>query len=238
MIELYKFQKDAVSELLNGKRIIYATMGAGKTAITLKWAEQELERTNKDKLLIITTASKSHTTDWQDEAKLFTTMEPKELEVVSWHMAKKWCSKKTYDEMSDWVVIFDELQRAKQGVSSLMGKAFLTLTKHCASWVGATGTPGDKWIDFYPYFQACGKVRNKTQFKREFCIEQRYPFPCILSYTHEPQLRDWWGEISYAPDTSDVMAQLPKERHKVISLPTPRGYKKVLKTSTTLDGEF
>ena len=238
MAELYPFQRDSVIQLLNGKRIIVATCGAGKTAITLKWAEQELKRTKKNKLLVITTASKSHTTDWQDEAKLFTTMQPKEFEVVSWHMAKKWCDNKSYREMSDWIVIFDELQRAKQGVSSLMGRSFLALARNCRSWVGATGTPGDRWIDFYPYFQATDRVRNKTHFKSDFCIEQRYPFPKILAYKNEDRLRKWWGEIAYTPDTSEVMAQLPSETHKVITLPTPKGYKKVLKTSTTLDGEF
>lgn len=238
MAELYPFQKESVRQLLGGKHIVYATMGAGKTAITLKWAEQTLARTGKNKLLVITTASKSHTTDWQDEAKLFTTMQPAEFEVVSWHMAKKWCNNKTTDEMSDYIVIFDELQRAKQGVSSLMGKAFLMLTKYTDTWVGATGTPGDNWLDFYPYFQATGKVRNKTHFKQQFCIEQRYPFPMILAYKDEATLRAWWSDISYTPDTSEVMAQLPKETHQVMTFPMPKGYKKVLKTSTTLDGEF
>lgn len=238
MLSLYPFQRDSVIQLLNGKRIIYATMGAGKTAITLKWAEQTMARTGKSKLLVITTASKAKTNDWQDEAERFTTMKPKKFEVVSWHMAKKWCADKTTDDICDWIVIFDELQRAKQGVSSLMGKAFLFITKNTDTWVGATGTPGDRWIDFYPYFQATNKVRNKTAFQREFCIMQRYPFPMILKYQNEPQLKKWWGDISYTPDTSEVMSQLPKERHQVMTFPAPRGYKKVLKTSTTLDGEF
>lgn len=236
MAELYPFQRQSVDQLCSGKRIIVATCGAGKTAITLTWAEQHPE---KDKLLVITTASKAHTTDWQDEAKIFTpSMKLKKFEVVSWHMAKKWCADKTPEEMAEYKIIFDEIQRAKQGVSSLMGKAFLMLTKYCDTWVGATGTPGDKWLDFHPYFVATDKVRNKTAFQREFCIMQRYPFPMILAYQNEKQLRTWWGEISYTPDTSTVMSQLPPETHKVITLPKPRGYDKVKKTSKTLDGEF
>ena len=238
MLDLYKFQRDSVIQLLNGKHAIIANCGAGKTAITLKWAEQEMARSHKHKLLVITTASKSHTTDWQDESKMFTNMKPSNFDVVSWHMARKWCNNKTPAEIGEWIVIFDEMQRAKQGVSSLMGKAFLFITSHTSTWVGATGTPGDKWIDFYPYFQAIGKVKNKTAFKNQFCIEQHQPFPMILAYKNEDQLREWWGEMSYTPDTSEVMAQLPKETHQVIALPTPKGYKKVLKTSTTLDGEF
>lgn len=238
MPDLYKFQKQSVVQLLSGKHIIYATMGAGKTAITLKWAEQEMIRTHKHKLLVITTASKAKTTDWQDEAKLFTNMRPSVFEVVSWHMAKKWTATKTYEEMNEYVVIFDELQRAKQGVSSLMGKAFLLITAHTDTWVGATGTPGDKWIDFYPYFTATGKVRNKTAFQRDFCYMQHHPYPMILAYQHEDTLREWWADISYTPDTSEVMAQLPSEMHKVMTFPKPKGYKKVMDTSTTLDGEF
>lgn len=235
MAELYPYQKDAVRKLLSGRHIIVAQCGAGKTAIALKWAEN----CPKKKLLVITTASKAHTTDWQDEAKVFApNMKLDSFEVVSWHMAKKWVNNKGYEEIGQYKVIFDEIQRAKQGVSSLMGKAFLTITRNTSDWIGATGTPGDKWIDFYAYFQATNRVRNKTMFKRQFCIEQRYPFPMILAYQNEPQLKSWWSEISYTPDTSEVMSQLPSETHQVISLPTPKGYKKVLKTSTTLDGEF
>lgn len=237
-LPLYKYQEQSVSQLLGGRHIIYATMGAGKTAITLKWAEQEMARTHKHRLLVITTASKAKTNDWQDEAKMFTNMHPSSFEVVSWHMAKKWCANKTPKEVAEYVVIFDELQRAKQGVSSLMGKAFLFITMNTGSWVGATGTPGDKWIDFYPYFVATGKVRNKTAFQREFCFMQRYPYPMILSYQNEERLKQWWAEISYTPDTSAVMSQLPAETHKVMTFPAPKGYKKVLNTSTTLDGEF
>ena len=197
-----------------------------------------MARSHKHKLLVITTASKSKTNDWQDESKLFTNMHPSEFDVVSWHMARKWTHDKTYEEIGEYVVIFDELQRAKQGVGSLMGQAFLLITGHTSTWVGATGTPGDAWIDFYPYFTATGKVKNKTAFKREFCVEQHYPFPKILSYVHQDTLKEWWKEISYTPDTSEVMAQLPKETHKVMPFPAPKGYKKVLKSSTTLDGEF
>lgn len=243
MAELYDFQKDAVDKLLHDKNIIVAQPGAGKTAICLKWAENRATsfKGEKLKLLVITTAQKSHTTDWQDEADIFAPeLKPKleSFEVLSWHMARKWCLARYTEEMEEYLVIFDELQKAKQGVSSLMGKSFLQLAKYCVDWVGATGTPGDCWLDFYPYFQATGKIRNKTQFLREFCIEQHYPFPKISAYIKEDTLRKWWSEISYTTDTATVMSQLPKERHQVITLPTPRGYKKVLRTNMTLDGEF
>lgn len=135
-------------------------------------------------------------------------------------------------------VLTHNCQKAKAGVSSQMGKAFLLITKYTDTWVGATGTPGDNWIDFYPYFQADKKIRNKTQFQREYCIMQRYPFPAIVKYINTDQLKQWWNGMTTAPDTATVMAQLPAETHQVLKFPAPKGYKKVLKTSTTLDGEF
>lgn len=236
---LYPFQQDAVKQLLGGKHIIIAQPGVGKTAVSLVWAEQAMRSSGKHNLLVITTAQKSHTTDFQDEAKIFApSMKPEKFEVVSWHMAKKWCDNKTPAEVADYVVIFDELQKSKQGVSSLMGKAFLFITKNTDTWAGFTGTPGDTWIDFHAYFVACGKVKHKTEFLRKFCYMQTYPFPKIVGYAHEDVLREWWAEISYTPDASVVMSQLPSETHQVMRMPAPRGYKKVLKTSTTLDGEF
>lgn len=241
MAELYEYQKDAVTQLLDGKHVLVATMGSGKTPISMVWADEVRKRTGKHKLVIWTTSSKAHTNDFQNEADNFAPeLRPnlESFEVVSWHMARKWCLAKTTEEMSEYIFVADELAKAKAGVSSLMGKAFLQLTKATDTWAGFTGTPGDCWLDFYPYFQATGLVRNKTQFQREFCIMQRYPFPKVLQYTHAHVLRKWWSDISYTPDTATVMSQLPKEQHQVVALPTPKGYKKVLKTSTTLDGEF
>lgn len=127
---------------------------------------------------------------------------------------------------------------AAAGVSSKRGQAFLTLAQRCKNWTGYTATPGDTWIKFYPYFTAAGMVKNKTAFMREFCIQQTYPFPMIKGYVHEDRLSEMWQAISYAPDTSDVFAQLPKKTYQLIRLPKPTGYDKCIKKSQTLEGEF
>lgn len=238
MTALFPYQKDAVRELLNGKHIVLAEPGCGKSAVMVNWLEQRKAK----KIIIATTASKVASGGFTEDMEKFTTASFRSqidtLECVSWHMLYKWAKDKTPNELAEYTFCADEIQRSKQGVSSLMGKAFLLITKYCKEWAGFTATPGDSWIDYHAYFIACRKVRNKTAFKREFCIEQRYPFPKILAYTHESLLKQWWNEISYAPDTSSIMKQLPRLTHQVIKLPTPKGYKKVLKTSTTLDGEF
>lgn len=241
MAELYKYQEECVKELLDGKHIIRADCGMGKTPVSLVWANEIRKRTGKRKLVIWTTASKSKTSDFQDDANVFAPdLIPNldSFEVVSWHMAKKWVNNKTPQEMSEYIFIADEVARSKSGVSSLMGRAFLLLTKCTDDWAGFTATPGDTWLDYHAYFIASGFVRNKTAFQRDFCIMQRQPFPMVLAYKNENLLKRWWADISYEPDSSSVMGQLPPYTHKIIRLPKPKGYDKVKRTSTTLDGEL
>lgn len=237
-MELREYQKECVESLSEPqKHIVYATMGAGKTAIALTWAERTAKSTGKTKLVVWTTASATHSGQWFNERDMWAPSMV-DMEVVSWHMAKKWVDSKTLEEMEEYIVIFDECQKCKQGVSSLMGRAFLLLTKYTKDWVGLSGTPGDNWIDFYAYFQACGIIKNKTEFKKRFVQEMWVGFPKILGYAHVDVLEKLWKSIVVAPDTSKVMAELPPETHQVIKFPAPKGYKKVLKTSRTLEGEL
>lgn len=234
---LFPFQREAVKQLLAGKRIIRADCGVGKSAVMVKWLEEQ----HPTHVIIATTASKVASGGFDDDIAKFTSPKFKAsltaLECVSWHMLYKWVKTKSYEELSQYVFCADETQKAK-GITTQMGKAFLLITKHCKNWAGFTATPGDTWLDHCAYFIADGRVRNKTAFMREFCITQTYPFPMIRGYLHEDTLKRWWKEMAYEPDASSVMSQLPAATKQIIKLPTPKGYKKVLKTSTTLDGEF
>ncbi len=126
-------------------------------------------------------------------------------------------------------VLTHNCQRAK-GWTTGMGKSFLKITKETDNWVGFTGTPGDYWISYGAYFQACGLVSNKTHYLQRFCIVQTFKgFPEIAGYREEETLKKWWAEISYAPDTSKITQELPKATHKVVYFPKPKGYDKVLK---------
>ena len=238
---LYDFQKEAIGQLLAGKHIIVAGCGAGKTAISLVWAAQKIKETGKKKLLVVTTASKSRTGDFEEEAKEWAkdmTDTLDEFTIISWHKLSKWSLTHSRD-VKDYVYIFDEIQRAKAGVSSGMGRAFLKITQRTNDWAGFTGTPGDTWLSFYPYFQACGLVRNKTNFLNKYTIIQTYKgYPEIIGWINEKELKDMWSEISYAPDTQKVMSELPEQTHKVFTFKKPTSYSKTLKTRLNTDGEF
>lgn len=241
MPELFNFQKQAVGQLIGGKHFIISGVGSGKTAMALVWAEQKCEETGKKDILVVTTASKSRTGDFQTEANVWCPSLLNSLSsfsVLSWHKLRAWVDT-NWKSLRDYIFIFDEVQRAKAGVSSGMGKAFLKITKLNHDWAGFTGTPGDTWLSFYPYFTACDKVVNKTAFLSMYANIQTFKgYPEIIGWRNEDKLKTMWAEISYAPDTRKVMAELPEQTHKVFTFKSPPIYRKTLKTRYTESGEF
>ena len=241
MPQLYDYQQTCVAQLQSGKHIIIAGCGMGKNPTSMVWASERCRQTGKDKVLVVTTASKAKTTDHWDDMCAFCPLFSKSLSsfsLISWHKLANWVNE-NWGSLGDYVVVFDEIQRGSAGVSSGMGKAFLKLTKRNPDWAGFTGTPGDTWLKFYPYFTACNLVRNKTSFMNEYANVQTFKgYPEIVGWRNEDKLKRMWSAISYAPDTSKVMAELPSETHNVVKFKKPTGYNKILKTRYSEDGEF
>lgn len=237
---LYPFQCDTVLALVNNpdKHIVVAGVGTGKTAIAMVWAQALCTSHGLRKVLVITTASKSKTKDakWRNdfeaEADDFCGEHFRKnldaFETISWNKLHDWVEDHRH-QIREWAVVADEVQRAK-GWTTGMGKAFLRIASETDNWVGFTGTPGDYWISYGAYFQACGLVRNKTHYMQRFCIVQTFKgFPEIIGYKEESLLKSWWAQISYAPDTSQIAQELPEATHKVVHFQKPTGYEKVLK---------
>lgn len=63
-------------------------------------------------------------------------------------------------------------------------------------------------------------------------------YPEIIGWRNEDKLERMWESISYAPDTSSIVKELPKETHKTVSFKKPSTYSKTVKTRVSLDGEF
>lgn len=241
MAELYNFQQQAIAQLLNDKHIIVAGCGAGKTPMAVVWARLKCEETGLKHVLVVTTASKSKTGDFEKEYKAWnddSERGEREVAVISWHKLRAWVETNSH-RLKQFVYIFDEVQKAKAGVSSGMGRAFLKITGWTNNWAGFTGTPGDTWLSFYPYLQACDLVRNKTSFLNTYANIQTYKgYPEIIGWRNEDRLKQMWASISYAPDTQKVMSELPEQTHRVFTFKKPTAYNKVLKTRMNEDGEF
>ena len=203
----------------------------------------KLKETGKNKVLIVTTPSKRDSGDMTAEAEQWCgsswLSSLSSFTVLSWHGLAKWERSTPVSELKEYVFGFDEIAKASAGVSSGMGKAFLRMAKVNEDWAGFTGTPGDTWLKFYPYFQACGLVRNKTWFMGKYANVQTYKgFPEIVGYRNVDELKGMWKCISTAPDTSAVEAQLPTEVRKVKHFKKPTGYNSVIKTRKNKDGEL
>lgn len=242
MPTLYKYQKECLADLLAGKRMCVIGTGLGKAAISVIWARQTCEETGKTKVLVVTTASKRSSSDYLSEADAWCgegwrdSLEA--YEVISWHALHKWVNAH-WDELDEWVYIADEAAAIKNGVSSQRGRAFLRVASKTKDWAGFTATPGDAWIQFYPYFTACNLVRNKTSFKARYVTETYYKgYPEIVGYRHEDELLAMWKKISTSPDTSQATKELPPETHKTVSFKKPAGYDKMVKTRVAPDGEW
>ena len=238
-MELYNFQKESLRDLCNGKHFCIQATGSGKSAVMMRWLAEQKPR----KVLIVTTPSKRDSGDFVRDADEWNGKAWRSnldaFEIISWHGLSKWVNEH-YGDLNTWAYAFDEVAKAKAGVSSNMGKAFLKITiNSLAPWAGFTATPGDNWLHFYPYFTACGLVPNKTNFKRRFAIEQNYKgYPEIVAWVHEDKLKAWWEQISTTPDTSQMFRELPRETHKVIEFKKPKGYDKIRKTRIDENGEF
>lgn len=237
-MELYKYQEQSVRDLLNGKRICLQGVGTGKTPVMMRW----LRETGKPRVVIITTASKAKSGDMEQEAEAWNgkswIRKLKTFKVISWHKFDKFSTQLKLSELDEYAFAFDEVQKSK-GYSSGMGHAFLRITSHCPTWTGYTATPGDQWKDYIAYFTACHLIKNKSEFTRKFCVMQTYRgFPEIVRYTDTDILHGMWDSIVTAPDTSEMMKEMPLEDHRVIKFKAPRGYNKVLREHAKLDGTF
>lgn len=242
--KLYEYQEWAIKALLSGKHIVVAGTGSGKGAMSVIWAKDVCEKTNKNKVLVVTTASKANMkpNDFEGDADKWCGPSFRKslssFSVISWHKLSAWVAA-NWKNIGEWVFVFDEVAKASAGVSSGMGKAFLKITARNQDWAGFTATPGDVWIKFYPYFQACGLVRNKTQFISRYCVVQTFKgFPEIVKYRFEEELKKFWTSISAAPDTQKMLEELPQETHKVLGFRKPYDYNKVLKTRIGVCGDM
>lgn len=241
MPELYRYQKETVEALLQGKHLAILQTGMGKSPIAMRWAQAVTDKTAKRGVLVVTTASKSRSGDFQNEADLWCGAEWRagltDFDVISWHMLSKW-AKANCTKIGDYVFVFDEVAKGKS-YGSGMGKAFREICRTTKYWAGFTATPGDKWIDFLNYMCACNRYKNKTQFLREHCIMQNFRgFPEITRYVDEDKLSETWRSIAYIPDTAEAERELPPETHRVVKFKAPKDYYKVIKTRTKLNGDL
>ena len=131
-------------------------------------------------LIIITTAKKRDSLEWEFELALYSmSTNPKtnvygnEIIIDSWNNITK------YEKRERCFFIFDE-QRV--GGTGKWAKTFIKIAKR-NQWILLSATPGDTWTDYIPVFIANGFYKNFTEFRRKHCVYNQYAkYPKIERY--------------------------------------------------------
>ena len=173
-VSLYPHQEEALKKMHNGC-ILCGGVGSGKSRTALAYYNNNFFLSP---FVIITTAKKRDTLDWEVECAPF---QFKHTPIVdSWNNIKK------YVDYKDTFFIFDEQRVVGYGAWT---KAFLKITKN-NPWILLSATPGDCWLDYLPVFIANGYYRNKSDFVRLHVIYSRYTkYPSVDRYVNTGRLQ-------------------------------------------------
>lgn len=195
MLELYPHQELAISKMHNGC-ILWGGVGTGKSRTAVGYY---LENHADLDVLVITTAKKRDSLDWEEEFSHGQVMSDEtslhgKLTVDSWNNIGKYENFKGF-------VIFDEQRLVGSGA---WVKSFLKITRVC-KWVLLSATPGDSWMDYVPVFIANGFYKNRTEFKREHCV--------YSSYTKFPKVERWLGTGKLIRLRRQILVEMPYARN-------------------------
>mgnify|MGYP002617268594 CR=1 FL=1 len=180
-VQLYPHQRKAIDTLHSGC-ILCGGVGTGKSITSIGYFyEKECGGTilpdgslvpppSFPELIIITTARKRDTHEWDAELTRFGVS----AIVDSWNNIGKYVN--GHDGA---FYIFDEQRVVGSGA---WVKFFILITqKH--HWILLTATPGDSWMDYIPVFIANGFYKNRTQFLRRHAVYNRYSkYPKVDRY--------------------------------------------------------
>lgn len=181
MINLADYQLNALSNMKNGC-ILCGGVGSGKsrTALAYYYICQgcnindfgaALKKAPLKKLIIITTARKRDTLEWEKELAVFLMSTNKEKNVYGNDIVvDSWNNIKKYIDIKDAFFIFDEQRLIGSGV---WVKTFLKIAKN-NEWILLSATPGDNWSDYIPVFIANGFYKNRTEFLCAHAVFNRY----------------------------------------------------------------
>lgn len=187
---LYSHQEEALRLLHSGK-VLVGGVGSGKSRVGASWA---LSKANAKKIVVITTARKRDSFEWEGE---FSALGANcdDVTIESWNNVSK------FADYRDHVFIFDEQRVVGSGT---WVKSFLKISKHNL-WILLSATPGDTWLDYVPLFIANGFYKNRTAFSEQHIVWDRFAkYPKVKRFVNTGVLES---------RRRSIIVPMPAERH-------------------------
>lgn len=188
--KLYSHQEEAL-RLLHSGQVLVGGVGSGKSRVGASWA---LSQADESKIIVITTARKRDSFEWEGEfAALGADFE--KVTIESWNNVAR------FADYCDHVYIFDEQRVVGAGA---WVKSFLKIAKH-NSWILLSATPGDTWLDYVPLFIANGFYKNRTEFSEQHIVWDRFAkYPKVKRFVNVGVLE---------ARRRKIIVPMPAERH-------------------------
>lgn len=213
VVNLYPEQREAVEKLSNGK-ILRGGVGSGKTITSLSYYYEKISHglvnpltppKKPTNLLVITTARKRDSLDWQKDAAQLVISHNKPEDSVGGVIFKvdSWNNIGKYVDIKDWFVIFDEQRLVGSGA---WVKSFLKIARN-NQWILLSATPADTWMDYVPIFLANGFFKNRTEFKREHVV--------YASWSKFPKVERYLGENKLERLEREILVEMPYHKHTI-----------------------
>lgn len=188
--KLYSHQEEALGLLQSGK-VLVGGVGSGKSRVGASWA---LSQADPKKIVVITTARKRDSLEWEGEFAVFG-VNCDDVTIESWNNVSR------FADYTNHVFIFDEQRVVGSGA---WVKSFLKISKHNL-WILLSATPGDVWLDYVPLFIANGFYRNRTEFSEQHIIWDRFAkYPKVKRYVNTGLLE---------ARRRKILVPMPAERH-------------------------
>jgi hypothetical protein len=197
MVELLPHQIEAAENLSNGK-ILWGGVGAGKSYTVLEYYR---EKESPRDIVVITTAKKRDSLDWERDAAKFGISTDPESTLDGAIIIDSWNNIGKFEDLSGYFFVFDEQRLVGNGAWT---KSFLKIAKN-NHWIMLTATPGDNWLDYAPVFIANGFYKNITDFKMKHVVYE--------AFARYPKVKGYIGLARLEVLRNDILVEMPYERH-------------------------